>query len=473
MTARAFDFIWLFLAIAVAVFLGGKIDDDPVSLAVIVLSASLVPVFLFAGMSFLGIVIMGCGAYSGTIGLLNSFPSGFPGLQLHDVITVTLTGVSLLMLLSHIRRLRRGWILMDLFYLLFLGWAAFRAYQSPVMFDALKDCTFFLVFWTMMVLTRFFVREDPRRATMIGDYLMVGTTVSLSLILLFVVLGSASWTSIGLATPLGKRPLALFLLVSFSAALAQWLYPLSARQRRRGFVFACISGGLILLTLSRTVVVTIAIVHVPLVFVARNRRSIKSPANVVRIACYVVMVLFLGYMSLKLDVVQERFFFRGGQMTHAEMLHWRNLNTMGRNYVWPIVWRRCLRKPVMGHGTGSARSFSARIYGWEHPHNDYLRVFHDQGIIGVVFFCMFWVTKVRRMQHNRARSQDSTMVVQANSAALTATFGIVLSFLTDNTVVYTYAMLPLGMLIGAAEALEESVAKSVDEKAKDVGDETA
>ena len=406
---------------------------------------------LFGTRSILGVLVILCSLYAGTLGLLNTFPSGVPGLQVHDLATLTLTGVAAFLVVTAGRRIRGAWTRSDVPYLLFLAWAVFRAYGVPDLFDAVKDLVFFSLFLVICMVSRLFVAEKQGRTLTVSYALFAGAALSVALLLVFVPMGAVAWTPTGLASPLGKRPLALFLMVVFSASLSVWLFSATSGTRRLGAVWSVAVGGVIVPTLSRTVIATLLVVHLPAALLLRSSRRLTSVGNAVRIPFYAVLVTAIVVLSLKNYTVQERFFFQTGGSRAEDLLYWRNLNTMGRSNVWPEIWRHAKTAPWIGHGTGSARSYSKLICGWEHPHCDYLRVFHDQGAIGLAFFVGFWLLKVRRLWALQ-RYGRTPAARQSAFAALVAVIGVLLSFVTDNTIVYTYAMIPLAILVGAAEA---------------------
>ncbi|MBL7114474.1 MAG: O-antigen ligase family protein [Kiritimatiellae bacterium] len=455
MNRKLLDMIWLAGAVVCAILIGTKLPRAPILVTVVVIQFSLIPPLLFATESIPGAVVCACAGYAGMVGLLNSLPSGIPQLQLHDLVTLSLVLINSVIILVSSGQIRSRWLRSDFAYILFLAWAIVRTLHTPDVFDAAKDLVFFSMFWCVCTVTRLYVIERPHRSEKSAYFILMGGAIPFVFMVLFFAFGMVSWTSSGLASPLGKRPLALFLLVVLSAALSLWLYPASKRAQRFGFVFSGATGILILLTLSRTVIFSIALVHIPLAFVVRNTRPLTNVVNLLRIPIYLAIVATVAFASLRTSIIQDRLFFNTSNSDYRGLLEWRNFNTMGRSYVWPHIWRHAKESPIIGHGTGSARSYSKQIARWDHPHCDYLRAFHDQGIIGLALFSLFWLQKIRGLLRMRTQAHRSAGANQATLAALMATISITLSFITDNTIVYTYAMLPLAILIGAAEARNE------------------
>jgi O-antigen ligase len=82
--------------------------------------------------------------------------------------------------------------------------------------------------------------------------------------------------------------------------------------------------------------------------------------------------------------------------------------TSGRNEVWPVVINRISQSPLIGYGalsmtrTGAQAEVAAILNtpqgerGFPHPHNSYLWLLLDTGIIGAVPILLFWVIVLYR-----------------------------------------------------------------------------
>jgi O-antigen ligase len=72
--------------------------------------------------------------------------------------------------------------------------------------------------------------------------------------------------------------------------------------------------------------------------------------------------------------------------------------TSGRVVVWPMVFEKAMEKPIIGHGqiamqrTGIVERLNTelRITTFGHPHNAYLQLFIDTGIVGIIIIGMFY-----------------------------------------------------------------------------------
>lgn len=130
--------------------------------------------------------------------------------------------------------------------------------------------------------------------------------------------------------------------------------------------------------------------------------------------------------------------------------------TQGRSTVWAHMIARVAEAPMLGYGAGAAAWASFDVTQsnhWRHPHNDYLRVLHDTGLIGLVLLVGLLVslagTALRVIR--RSRRSMSNAPIEA-VAALGSLAGIGALMLTDNVIVYTYVLVPTGLLAGKALA---------------------
>lgn len=95
--------------------------------------------------------------------------------------------------------------------------------------------------------------------------------------------------------------------------------------------------------------------------------------------------------------------------------------TSGRIVVWPRVIDKALEAPIIGHGrlamqrTGvvAALETDLNITSFGHPHNAYLEIFIDAGLIGVIVCGAFFWILLRRSAAEFASPSDNTKFVVA------------------------------------------------------------
>jgi hypothetical protein len=259
---------------------------------------------------------------------------------------------------------------------------------------------------------------------------------------------------------LGNRSFGMHLLPFFAMALAG----VRERQPGRGLLAAAICL-LALLSLSRMVLAAMLALGLVAFLVGRGPRRLLG----------VLGVAALGYAALQFEPLRDRIFLYAG--TGLTGFRWEivgqgsdaqltvgNINLSGRGLVWVQTWVHGMEAPLFGHGTGAATVFLERDLGLaiSHPHNDYLRILHDFGVIGFALLLYtggFVLSSLWRM-YQGARSSWSR---QWTGSAALAWLAYLLMALTDNSMIYaTYFAGGVFMLMGVAlRALEiEAVERS-------------
>ncbi len=191
----------------------------------------------------------------------------------------------------------------------------------------------------------------------------------------------------------------------------------------------------IVLSLSRTASLIALCLFVFIIVRARKRLRIFSAILATSVLSALVYVLVFTYAPFK-----DRFIGGDGGV----VLDGISLNTSGRSTLWDIIWQSAIQSPWIGHGPGSATNLIASIYpNISHPHNDYLRIFHDFGLVGVCLFCGGLIVILVRLLR-RAIIIDTPIHWSATLALGSA----LVAAITDNVVVYDFVMYPVGLLVG-------------------------
>jgi O-antigen ligase len=108
-----------------------------------------------------------------------------------------------------------------------------------------------------------------------------------------------------------------------------------------------------------------------------------------------------------------------------------------------------VEKPFWGHGTGSSEAYFHSIL--DHPHNDYLRVYHDLGVIGLILFLWVWPGRACRYFKQWRAVYDKPQLAQPQMAATLAALSVVFAFITDNPLVYDFVQVPVFLLFAIAD----------------------
>jgi len=164
----------------------------------------------------------------------------------------------------------------------------------------------------------------------------------------------------------------------------------------------------------------------------------------------VALVVGISYLTIThVEPVRERFF--AGDI--GATVGGTGINVEGRDQMWRTILDSWSESPWIGKGAGSSSEVveNALGPGVEHPHNDYLRILHDYGVVGLVLWllalgqllwamCRAWLMADRR----------NTAEAHPHFAALLSLIALAATMVTDNVVAYVFLMAPLGVLVGAS-----------------------
>jgi O-antigen ligase len=158
------------------------------------------------------------------------------------------------------------------------------------------------------------------------------------------------------------------------------------------------------------------------------------------------MVLFYS------PVFQERFFY-DGQGTLSDVFAGEFLS-FGRFETWPFVMSQIERHPLLGAGVGSASEFILSVSDGEmaHPHNDYLRIAFECGLVGLAMFVGALLWQLGAAAYWIRRTAGVTRI--AFTAVFLGFAALGLVAYTDNVVVYNLSYTnPLFAILGAAHGV--------------------
>lgn len=335
-------------------------------------------------------------------------------------------------------------------FIAFAAWAVIRWAIASTGFLGLKD----LLWYSMPVLFGLFVPlalgktkeaviASVRRLEKVFLYSALIPVVLYTIALLS---GSAEMTWRG---PRGElvgaaRGTPLYLLVVLAIALANWRHgPLKARGR----IFSLVSLGTIFFTLARMA----SLLGLTALFISRANPRRKWQI----LASIVVVALIAFYAITHIPALEQRFFFREDW---DPSLGLTGVNTAGRNIIWPVVYASALREPLIGHGPGSSRLVTAELFIGKkdvteyHPHNEYLQVFHDLGVVGLSIIVAAWII-VFITQWKMWENGKRTLLAKWGLASTLATGVLLASSVTDNTLHYPFVVAPTIILVSVANML--------------------
>ena len=230
----------------------------------------------------------------------------------------------------------------------------------------------------------------------------------------------------------GQRSFALAATVAVAA-----LVPVrSPRLLVRLAPYALTAG--IAASLSRTALV-IAVLLLAFA-ILRSRRGLRGFRVVLALVALTVVAVgaFLTVPSLR-----DRFLVGDNGVEVGGVA----LNTSGRSQIWSVVIQDSLPTTWFGRGAGTASDLlAARYPDIAQPHDDYLRIWHDFGLIGLILFVTAYAVLVAGALRRALRAEPAARGV--HWAAVLALMAVASAAVTDNPVIYPFVMLPLGIVVG-------------------------
>lgn len=167
----------------------------------------------------------------------------------------------------------------------------------------------------------------------------------------------------------------------------------------------------------------------------------------------------LGLGFLFIPSFLERFFPQGGGSV-GRVLHGEVSGT-GRFEVWPLLLQESKKHIVLGAGVGESSKFVPLVWeGIYHPHNEYIRILFECGIVGL---CLLLVALFGQLLLLRGliRRSDGELKTISVAAYMSLIFMMTIS-LTDNPFVCGAAFMhPLFTLLGAAHGAAALQARPV------------
>lgn len=324
-------------------------------------------------------------------------------------------------------------------FAMFLFWAGVSMvlwYRPSV--EGVQNLLVIVAFLGLIVLTANETRRSPEFIDTLGRVMTAATVIAVVLQVLSYHLGVMPG-----GFGIQARSFALFALVALAWQLGRW-----RSGDRRAFWAALAIVGLIGISLSRT-----AFVVGVLLFPASHMRlqSVRG--------WFQAGVLGVGAVGLLYTIVSRveplrARFFEGDLSLKVGGIA---INAMGRTAFWEITLASWRKSPLIGNGSGSAQPLiEAYFPGLGHPHNDYLRILHDYGLIGLAiwlvgYLVLLWVTSSAWSRSDPQRDAAAGV----HLAAFLALAAVAAAMVTDNTMVYVFVMAPAGILVGASFGVME------------------
>jgi O-antigen ligase len=239
----------------------------------------------------------------------------------------------------------------------------------------------------------------------------------------------------------GPRALGLFSLIALAWNLPQWRY-----GRRSALVPIVAILATIVLSLSRSATVT-ALLLLPLSRI-RSRPRISDWVRMIFVFGLAVGLFYAAFTYF--TPLRERFTEGDVRAVGGAV----SINVSGRDTMWPVTWDSYLESPWIGKGAGSAGKELFERAGLSHPHNDYLRILHDFGFVGLLLWALGFIILVRRTWRAwRYADISGFQFAHVHLAALLGLAVVGIDMITSNPIVYIFIMGPLGILVGSSLGL--------------------
>jgi O-antigen ligase len=237
---------------------------------------------------------------------------------------------------------------------------------------------------------------------------------------------------------LSARAFGLYALFGVAVELAAWRY-----GKRMGLLWATLITILIGISQSR-LALGIAVTLFPLAQMPAHKiAKLAKTIVVLAVATGLSAVAFLNSEAL-----QQRFLTGDTSLRIGSI----GINGSGRAAFWRLTMDSIEEAPILGKGAGSAEGLVESVYGAiRHPHDDYLRITHDYGLVGL----LMWIVAIGSLVFSLWQKWRAADGMRNNEAriclgALLSLVGFTLQMTAENSMVYVMITAPVGLLVGSA-----------------------
>jgi len=360
-------------------------------------------------------------------------------------------GYAVLYILVHLKQMRISSFLWP--FVALSVWAFIRWILSPT-FIGLKDLFWYSLPVIFGIFTQLVIENKNfnmfQLVLRINAVFLYSALIPIMVYTIALTIGLAEMTWRGpIGTLVGAaRGVPLYLLIVLSLALAEWRYGL---LKKRGRFFSLVSLGIIFFSLARMASI-LGLFLIPF-YKVNPRRKWQIMGSVF------LAVILIYTMVAHIPWLKRRFFFTEDWSFSMKSIT-TALNTSGRNIIWPIVWASAIQQPLIGHGLGKARLLVGELFGYQlgfkayYPHNEYLHVFHDLGMVGLVLVLCAWLN-ILLSNWKAWRRGASPLVRRWSMASVLSTGAVLVSSLTDNTLHYPIVIVPAIIISSVSDVFRQ------------------
>lgn len=376
---------------------------------------------------------------------LVNLPQRMPigAVSLMGALTIAQTLITLIALAT-LRTFPRRVLILSLPLLLYLAWLIMRSIFAPPGLEGAQNALVYFLFAATLLLTGTLAAHFPARMLHLFERALAILTITAFLVIVanFIAFGwpRGNWW-------VGARSAALIGLVALNWALVRW-----AEGDRHAFPGMLAWLVLIVMTTSRTAsfIALVSIACIGLVLLRTNRGK-----ALITLAVVVVAVLGFGLLLALSPVYRTRMLAGDASLYIGDVA----INANGRIEYWATTVDAIRHHPIVGAGAGSSQEMiSASFLNSDnvvHPHNDYLRVWHDLGLVGLLLLLLgpaLWLPRLARSGYRRLLYGDS-ISAPVLLASLTL-LQLLLAMFTDNILIYPFFMGAAGTIVGLALGLD-------------------
>jgi O-antigen ligase len=214
---------------------------------------------------------------------------------------------------------------------------------------------------------------------------------------------------------------------SINAALLCSIFAVEYSNNKQRSLFQWIIGATIPVIALMRMAITAAGITIPFTF-----SSLRFKKRLI----FLIIILALGVALFYSERMQTKMFYSGqGNIRDLRFAN-PNLFTAGRSRLWDLMIEEVKLKPIWGHGANASEEFVLSVT-WgtlTHPHNDWLRLLYDYGLIGTSVFVFCFVAQVIHLLR-RAKNTfgESRILLYAGASSF---LPFVLLMFTDNIILY-------------------------------------
>ena len=317
--------------------------------------------------------------------------------------------------------------------LIFLFWAATSLAWSPAPVNGIQNILSLGILPLMLLATEATASAWPGFAFWLERCL--GWSVMLASI---IYAAAVLFTGAGTDAAISARSYGMFAAYGVAVQLARW-----RTGRISGLIWAAAITVLTGVSESR-LALGVCVVLFPI-----SQLPSRGFMNWLKVVAVSAVVLGLSYVALNnFDALRDRFLKGDVSMKIGAY----EINASGRTAFWRATVDSFQEAPIVGKGAGSAEQLIENQFGTiKHPHNDYLRLIHDYGVIGAAVWAAAILTLLASVfrewrRSDRVRSPDRAI----HAAAALVLTAFILEMTMENAIVNIFLTAPLGLLLGAA-----------------------